>query len=151
MKFETSRDELLKALNYCQGVVEKRSTLPILQNILIEAKNNSLKITATDLDIIFINVIENIKIEKEGSTTIVSSTLYDIVRKFTPENKINFELINENKIQLDSDKSKFKLNCLNASDFPLVDENFSDNQFSINSKLLLKLINRCKFSILNNV
>ncbi len=69
MKFKIDRDQLFKSLNYCQGVIEKRSTLPILSNILIEAKNSSLKITATDLDLIFINSIEDVKIEKEGSTT----------------------------------------------------------------------------------
>ena len=52
MKFNVSRDQLLKSLNYCQGVIEKRSTLPILTNVLIEAKNSSIKITATDLDLI---------------------------------------------------------------------------------------------------
>ena len=80
MKFKIDRDQLFKSLNYCQGVIEKRSTLPILSNILIEAKNSSLKITATDLDLIFINSIENIKIEKEGSTTTSAAVIYDIVR-----------------------------------------------------------------------
>ena len=150
MKFNIGRDQLLQSLNYCQGVIEKRNTLPILSNILIEAKGATIKITATDLDIIFINIIENIKIEKEGSTTITSSTIYDIVRKFPPGIEINFELINENKIQLDAEKSKFKLNCLNASDFPLIDENFSENEFLINSASLLKLINKSKFSISND-
>jgi DNA polymerase-3 subunit beta len=61
MKFSVSRDQLLISLNHCQGVIEKRSTLPILTNVLIEAKNSSIKITATDLDLIFTNLTNNIK------------------------------------------------------------------------------------------
>ena len=101
MKFSIDKDQLLRSLNYCLGVIEKRSTLPILSNVLIEAKNSSIKITATDLDLIFIHEIKNVKIEKEGSTTTSSSIIYDIIRKLSPENLINFNLINENKIQLE--------------------------------------------------
>ena len=150
MKFSIDRDQFLKSLNYCQGVIEKRSTLPILSNILIEAKDSTLKITAPDLDLIFINELKNIKIEKEGSTTTSSSIIYDIIRKLTPGSNIDFNLVNENKLQLYSEKSEFNLNCLNPNDFPLINENFSDNQFSIDSKLLLKLINKCKFSVSND-
>ena len=150
MKFNVSRDQLLKSLNYCQGVIEKRSTLPILSNILIEAKNSSIKITATDLDLIFTNLIDNIKIDAEGSTTTSASVIYDIVRKLSPGSEINFNLVNENKLQLESERSKFNLLCLSPSDFPLVDENFNDNEFTIDSKSLLKLLNKSRFSISND-
>ena len=150
MKFQINRDKFLKSLNYCQGVIEKRNTLPILSNILIEAKNSSLKITATDLDLIFINIIEDVKIELSGSTTTSSSVIYDIIRKLPSESKINFNLLNENKLQIESDNSEFHLNCLNPNDFPLIDENFSENEFLIDSNSLLKLINKCKFSISND-
>ncbi len=150
MKFSINRDKFLKSLAYCQGVIEKRNTLPILSNILIEAKNNCLRITATDLDLIFINIIENVNIEIEGSTTTSSSIVYDIIRKLPAEKTINFNLINENKVQVDSDKSKFNLNCLNPNNFPLIDENFVENEFIIDSNSLLKLINKCKFSISND-
>ena len=61
MKFSVNQKDLQKSLNYCQGVIEKRSTLPILSNILIEVKDAKLKIIATDLDLIFINEIKDIK------------------------------------------------------------------------------------------
>ena len=63
MKFNVNQKDLQQALNYCQGVIEKRSTLPILSNVLIEAKNNILKITATDLDMIFVHNISNVEIQ----------------------------------------------------------------------------------------
>ena len=92
MKFSINRDQLLKSLNYCQGVIEKRNTLPILSNILLEVDNSSLKIIATDLDLIFINVVEGIKIEEKGSTTTSSAIIYDIIRKLTPDSEIKFNL-----------------------------------------------------------
>ena len=82
MKFSVNQKDLQNSLNYCQGVVEKRSTLPILSNVLLEAKSENLKITATDLDLIFIQNISNIEIMQEGETTTSCSIMYDIVRKF---------------------------------------------------------------------
>ena len=150
MKFNVNQQDLQKSLNYCQGVIEKRSTLPILSNILIEALNSRLKITATDLDLIFIHEIKNVEIIEEGKTTTSSSIMYDIVRKFSSGKKINFSSVSENKIHLESEKSVFNLNCINPSEFPLTDENFNQNEFSINSKKLLKLLNKCKFSVSND-
>ena len=59
MKFNVNQHDLQQALNYCQGVIEKRSTLPILSNILLDASNSKLTITATDLDLIFIHQLNN--------------------------------------------------------------------------------------------
>jgi len=150
MKFKLNQQDLQKSLNYCQGVIEKRSTLPILSNVLLDASDSKLTITATDLDLIFINKISNVEILEEGKTTTSSSIMYDIVRKFSPGKKINFSSIGENKIHLESEKSDFNLNCISASEFPLTDENFNDNEFFINSKNLLKLLNKCKFSVSND-
>ncbi len=150
MKFSVNQQDLQKSLGYCQGVIEKRSTLPILSNILIEAANSKLKITATDLDLIFVNEISNIKIFDEGKTTTSSSIMFDIVRKIPSGSQINFENTGESKLQLESNKSLFNLNSINASEFPITDENFNENEFIINSKDLLKLLNKCKFSISND-
>ncbi len=150
MKFSINQQDLQQALNYCQGVIEKRSTLPILSNILLNAQNSKLTITATDLDLIFIHELSNIEILEEGKTTTTSSIMYDIVRKFTSGKKINLNLNDKNKLQLESDKSIFNLNCIDASEFPLTDEDFNQNQFSLKSKQLLKLLNKCKFSISND-
>ena len=150
MKFNLNQQDIQKSLNYCQGVIEKRSTLPILSNVLIDASEAKLTITATDLDLIFINEISNVEVIEEGKTTTSSSIMYDIVRKFSSGKKINFSSIGENKIHIESEKSDFNLNCISASEFPLTDENFNDNEFFINSKGLLKLLNKCKFSVSND-
>ena len=150
MKFSINQQDIQKSLSYCQGVIEKRSTLPILSNVLLDVSNGKLTITATDLDIIFIHQISNIEILEEGKTTTSSSIMYDIVRKFSSGKKINFSNPSENKLQLESEKSIFNLNCINASEFPLTDENFSENEFIIRSKEFLKLLNKCKFSVSND-
>ncbi len=150
MKFNVNQQDFQQALNYCQGVIEKRSTLPILSNILLDANNSKLTITATDLDLIFIHQLNNVEIFEEGKITTTSSIMYDIVRKFTSGKKINLSLTDISKLQVESEKSIFNLNCISASEFPLTDENFNDNEFSIKSKQFLKLLNKCKFSISND-
>ena len=77
MQFEVKRDILLKSLNFVQGIVEKKNTLPILSNVLLQLKDKKLSIVATDLDIILYDEIEDIKIVTEGSTTTSASILYD--------------------------------------------------------------------------
>ena len=150
MKFSLNQHDLQQALNYCQGVIEKRSTLPILSNVLLDANNSKLTITATDLDLIFIHQISNIEVLEEGKTTTTSSIMYDIVRKFSSGKKINLSLTDSNKLLLESEKSIFNLNCINPSEFPLTNEIFNQNEFVLNSKQLLKLLNKCKFSISND-
>tara|TARA_B100000900_G_scaffold407512_1_gene420312 strand:+ start:657 stop:1769 length:1113 start_codon:yes stop_codon:yes gene_type:complete len=150
MKFNVNQKDLQQALNYCQGIIEKRSTLPILSNILLDANSSSLTITATDLDVIFIHKLNNVEIIEEGKTTTTSSIMYDIIRKLSSDKKINFSLTDISKLQLESEKSIFNLNCISATEFPLTDENFNQNQFVIKSKQLLKLLNKCKFSISND-
>ena len=150
MKFNVNQQDLQLALNYCQGVIEKRSTLPILSNVLLDASSSKLIITATDLDLIFIHQINNIEILEEGKTTTTSSIMHDIVRKFSSGKKVNLTLTDLSKLQVESEKSIFNLNCISPSEFPLTDENFNDKEFIINSKQLLKLLNKCKFSVSND-
>ena len=150
MKFNVNQQDLQQALNYCQGVIEKRSTLPILSNVLLNAHKSILTITATDLDLIFIHQINNVEILEEGNTTTTSSIMYDIIRKFSSGKKINLSLTDISKLQVESEKSVFNLNCISSTEFPLTEENFSNNEFSIKSKQLLKLLNKCKFSVSND-
>ena len=147
MKFSVNQKDLQESLGFCQNVIERRSTLPILSNVLIEAKNNILKITATDLDMIFVHNISNVEIQDEGETTTNSSIMHDIVRKFSVGKKINIETISENKLQLESEKSIFKLNCIDSKEFPLSEDELTGDDTTLNSQSFLKLLNKCKFSI----
>ena len=147
MKFSINQKDLQESLGFCQNVIEKRSTLPILSNVLIEAKDKKLKITATDLDMIFVHNISNVEIKEEGETTTNSSIMYDIVRKFSVGKKINVETITESKLQLESEKSIFKLNSIEAKEFPLSEDDLTGEDITLNSQSFLKLLNKCKFSI----
>ena len=111
MKFNVNQNDLQEALSYCQGVIEKRSTLPILSNVLLDAGNSKLIITATDLDLIFVHQINNVEILENGKTTTTSSIMFDIVRKFSSDKKINLTMNSDSKLQLESDKSILNLNC----------------------------------------
>ena len=124
MQFVVKRDILLKSLNFVQGIVEKKNTLPILSNVLLQLKDNKLSIVATDLDIIFYDEISEVKIATEGSTTTSAAILYDILRKISPSAEVTFSLISENKLSLKSDNADFNLLCLPIDNFPTFADEF---------------------------
>jgi len=150
MEFTIDRDLFLKSLGHANGIIEKKTTLPILSNILIEAKNSKIKITATDLDIIYFEEVATQEIKKEGSTTTSSNILYDILRKLQPGTKVELSLTGTNKLKLVSGNSKFNLLCMSPDNFPLSNEDISHNGFEISSEKLLKLLNKTKISISND-
>ena len=150
MEFTINRDIFLRALGHANGIIEKKTTFPILSNILIEAKNSKIKITATDLDIIYFEEMLPQELKKEGSTTTSSSILYDILRKLQPNAKVELFLQNSNKIKLVSENSKFNLLCLPSDNFPLSDEDINQENFEVSSQKLLKLLNKTKISISND-
>ena len=150
MEFTINRDSFLKSLGHANGIIEKKTTLPILSNILIEAKNSKIKITATDLDIVYFEEIIPQEIEKEGSTTTSSNILYDILRKLQAGTKVEFSLQSTNRLKLVSGNSKFNLLCMSSDNFPLSEEDKDQNYFEISAEKLLKLLNKAKISISND-
>jgi len=150
MEFTIDRDIFLKSLGRANGIIERKTTLPILSNVLIEAKDSKIKITATDLDIIYFEKIIPLEVKKEGSTTTSSSTLYDILRKLQSNAKVELTLLTANKLRIVSKNSKFNLLCTQPDNFPLVDENIDPKNFQIPSQKLLKLLNKTKISISND-
>ena len=147
MQFVIKRDSLLKSLTLAQGIIEKKNTLPILSNILLEAKNGKLSIIATDLDLVFYDEISEIKIEKDGATTTSATILYDILRKISGNSEIKFELKTENKLNLITDNSDFNLLCLPTDNFPNFVDDFDKNEISFNKSNFLNLLNKTKISI----
>jgi len=150
MQFAVKRDALLRSLNYVQGVVEKKNTLPILSNVLLQLKENKLSLVATDLDIIFYDEIEITKVLKEGSTTTSAAILYDILRKISSNSELNFDLKTENKLSLKSENSDFNLLCLPTDNFPTFSDEFNGNTINLDSKKFLKLLNKTKIAISND-
>ena len=149
MQFIVKRDILLKSLNFVQGIVEKKNTLPILSNVLLQLKENRLSIVATDLDIIFYDEISEVKILKEGSTTTSATVLYDILRKIASNAELNFDLKTENKLSLKSDNSDFNLLCLPTDNFPTFTDEFEGQEIMLNNSKFLKVLNKSKIAISN--
>ena len=150
MQFIVKRDILLKSLNFVQGIVEKKNTLPILSNVLLQLKDKKLSIVATDLDIIFCDVISEVKILNEGSTTTSAAILYDILRKISSNSELNFELKSENKLSLKSENADFNLLCLPTDNFPTFADEFEGHEISLNNNRFLKLLNKTRISISND-
>jgi DNA polymerase-3 subunit beta len=150
MQFVIKRDVLLKSLTLVQGIIEKKNTLPILSNVLLDAKGGKLSIIATDLDLVFYDEISEIKINTEGATTTSAAILYDILRKISGNSDIKFDLKNENKINLVTDNSDFNLLCLPIDSFPNFTDELESNEISFNKSKLLSLLNKTKISISND-
>jgi DNA polymerase-3 subunit beta len=150
MQFVVKRDILLKSLNFVQGIVEKKNTLPILSNVLLQLKDKKLYIVATDLDIIFYDEILDVKIINEGSTTTSAAILYDILRKISSNAELNFDLKTENKLSLKSENADFNLLCLPIDNFPSFADEFDGHEISLNNSRFLKLLNKTRISISND-
>tara|TARA_B100001057_G_scaffold485344_1_gene564917 strand:+ start:1739 stop:2854 length:1116 start_codon:yes stop_codon:yes gene_type:complete len=150
MQFVVKRDILLKSLNFVQGVVEKKNTLPILSNVLLQLKDKKLSIIATDLDIIFYDEISDVKTLTEGSTTTSAAILYDILRKISSNSELNFNLLSENKLSLKSENADFNLLCLPTDNFPTFADEFEGEEISLNNSRFLKLLNKTRISISND-
>ena len=150
MEFTVDRDTFLRCLGHANGIIEKKTTLPILSNVLIDAKNSKIKITSTDLDIIYYEEILPQELKKEGSTTTSASILYDILRKLHSNSKIEISLQGSNKLKVVSGNSKFNLFCLPSENFPLSEENIDQKSFLVPSNKILNLLNKTKISISND-
>ena len=148
MKFTVEKNILLRSLSHVQSIVEKRNTLQILSNILIEAKENSLILSATDMDISITDKI-NCNILEEGSTTVSAHTLYDIIRKLHDTSEIEIFSNDGKLMSLRSGQSKFSLGCLPKDEFPIIEINNLENELIINSQKFLKLIDKTRFAVSN--
>jgi DNA polymerase-3 subunit beta len=147
MKFSVLRSDLVKALARVQSVVEKRTTIPILSNILIGANDQQLSLCATDMDLEIVDSVPA-TIGESGSTTVPAHTLYDIVRKLSDDVMLNFTL-NEGgtSITLNSGRSNYKLGCLPREDFPEMTASKAANSFNLPASTLRNLIDRTRFAM----
>ncbi|MES9846588.1 MAG: DNA polymerase III subunit beta [Candidatus Sedimenticola sp. PURPLELP] len=145
MKITTERDNLLKPLQQVGGVVERRQTLPILANVLINAKDGQLNITATDLEV-EMKTTASVNCEGELDFTLPARKLIDICRALPDEAEIQLAIENERAV-LRSGKSRFTLGILPAQDYPAIEPSVSSQRFSITQKLLKRLIEKTQFAM----
>ncbi len=147
MKVTIERAALLRALGHVHRVVERRTTIPILANVLIDAKAGALLLKATDLDL---EITERAAADvvQEGATTLPAHTLYDIVRKLPEGAQVSLEATGEQgQLLLRSGRSRFQLQSLPESDFPDVTSGDFSHSFSLPPADLKKLIEKTQFAI----
>jgi len=147
MKVTLERAALLKSLGHVHRVVERRNTIPILSNVLLQANGGSLLLKATDLDL---EITESIAadIGQKGATTLPAHTLYDIVRKLPEGAQVSLEAVGDSgQLLLRSGRSRFTLQSLPETDFPDMATGELGHRFALPAGELKKLIDKTQFAI----
>lgn len=146
MKAIIERATLLKCLSHVQSVVERRNTIPILSNVLIEANEaGSLRLTATDLDL---QVVETIQanVETPGATTVPAHTLFEIARKLPEGSQVTLAAA-DNKMQVIAGRSRFNLQTLPRDDFPVIADGELPTSFELPVSAVETIIDKTRFAI----
>jgi len=147
MKITIERGALLKSLAHVQSVVERRNTIPILSNVLLDAADNMLALTATDMDLTIVEKVAA-QVGTKGATTVSAHTLYDIVRKLPEGAQIQLESSGDGgQLTMKAGRTKINLTTLPKEDFPATAGGDLPHKFSIAGKALRNLIDRTKFAI----
>ena len=149
MKFSVERAILLKALAHAQSVVERRNTIPILANVLLDASADGvLRLTATDMEIAIVEEVPGVQVARAGRTTAPAGTLYDIVRKLPEGAVIEFDQRGgDAPLGLRAGKFNTSLQVLPVEDFPSMTEGSLPHQFRLEAARLRGLIDRTRFAI----
>ena len=147
MKFSIERAALLKAISQAQSVVERRNTIPILANVLIEADGSDVTFRATDLDI---EVVDRApaQVERAGATTVSATTLHEIVRKLPDGALISLaDDGSSGRLTVEAGRSNFSLATLPREDFPVMASSEYETNFSAAAPVLRRLFDKSKFAI----
>ena len=137
---------MLKSLGHVQSVVERRNTIPILSNVLLDAREDgSIRLMATDLDL---QVDESVPatVTQAGATTVSAHTLFDIVRKLPEGSQVEISAA-EGKMQIIAGRSRFNLSTLPRDDFPVIAEGELPTRFELPAATLRQVIEKTRFAI----
>ncbi|PKB25779.1 DNA polymerase III beta subunit [Novosphingobium kunmingense] len=147
MKATIERATLLKCLSHVQSVVERRNTIPILSNVLIEASGDgTVKVMATDLDLQVVESLAAVSVETPGAITVSAHLLFDIARKLPDGSQVNLETA-DNRMAVKAGRSRFSLPTLPRDDFPVIVEGDLPTSFELPATTLAQLIDRTRFAI----
>lgn len=147
MKFSIERAALLKAISQAQSVVERRNTIPILANVLIEAEGANVSMRATDLDIEVVDKVDA-HVERAGATTVSAVTLHEIVRKLPDGALIDISDDGvSGRLTVEAGRSNFSLATLPKEDFPVLAASEYSANFSAPAQVLRRLFDKSKFAI----
>ncbi len=146
MHFTLDRAALLKPLAHVQSVVERRTTIPILSNVMIQADSGKVSISATDMDI---DIVESVpaEVKKKGSITCPAHTLHDIVRKLPDGSQVELAASDSGRVTLRAGRSTFTLQTLPTEEFPALSGDTLPHRFELPAGDLRTLIDRTRFAI----
>ena len=147
MKASIEQTELFRAMGRVQSIVERRTTIPILSNVLIEAREDEIFLRTTDLDI---EVLDKVKavVEIPGALTVGANTLHEIVKKLPDGSMI--QLIGDagsGQLEISSSRSRFFLSTLPKEDFPIMASEEYENEFHITARVIRRLFDKSKFAM----
>ena len=145
MKATIERATLLKALGHVQSVVERRNTIPILSNVLIEATDAGLRLMATDLDLQIVETIAA-QVDTPGATTLPAHTLFDIARKLPEGAQVQLTAA-EGKMLVVAGRARFNLQTLPREDFPVIAEGELPTRFDLPAETLKQIVDKTRFAI----
>ena len=145
MEFTANKDELLRELSLIQGIVERKNTIPILANVLIEAAGGSIELAATDLDV-GLKCHISADVAEEGALTLSAKKLFEIVRA-VPESTIRIKELENFWASIESGRSYFKMVGLGKSEFPALAEPPKNGFTAIPGSALSELIHKTSFAI----
>src|SRR3712207_930565 len=146
MKATIERATLLRSLGHVQSVVERRNTIPILSNVLIEAtKEGALRLMATDLDLQVNDAVEA-QVQQAGATTVPAHTLFEIVRKLPEGSQVELSAA-DGKMQVNAGRARFNLATLPRDDFPVIAEGDLPTRFELPAATLRQIIDKTRFAI----
>ncbi len=146
MKFSVSRDALLKPLNLVAGVVERRQTLPVLSNVLLNLDGNRLSITGTDLEVELVGRLTLDDAGEAGEITVPARKLADICKSLPDGADLQFSVA-DGKATVRSGRSRFTLATLPAREFPNIEDSIGTHQFTLKQSELRRLIERTGFAM----
>lgn len=147
MKATIERATLLRCLSHVQSVVERRNTIPILSNVLIDASDGgSVRVMATDLDLQVVETMSAAAVDQPGAITVSAHLLFDIARKLPDGSQVSLTA-NDNRLEVKAGRANFKLPTLPRDDFPVIVEGDLPTSFELPARLLAELIDRTRFAI----
>lgn len=146
MKFSIKKEDISSELQLLQGIVEKRNTMPILANILVNARENDIELIGTDLEV-GLKTHFPAKIEETGSVTLSGRKIFEIVKSLAESKEVTFYEKDDLTMQITSGKSEFKVLCLPKEDYPQVPEPKFEKKIVFPLKEFQEMIDRVYFAI----
>jgi len=145
MQLACKREELLKGIQTVQSVVGTKSTLPVLANVLLDAKGKKMDMTATDLEVA-VRCSVKVEVTEPGAVTVPARTLSEVVREL-PSEDLQIRVDEKSRVEINSGQAMFNLMGLPREDYPVLPKFKADGEFFIDRELLSEMIKKTIFSV----